>query len=243
MMTRFAPSVVLVDDHSGLTAGEIEEAAAALQRQVVEHLAPAWNLVATVRSAAGHSRPPDDDEIQIRLLDRPTLDNALGYHDRTDSGQPIAYVFVGLCREYGMSWTSVASHEILELLCDPYLHLCVQFDDGTIWDREVADRVEADSYLVDGVEVSNFNFPACFEPPTNREDVRYDFLGSSTYPNEIRPGGYAQRFDPDRGWVQIGMMRPYRLKLKELGLSRRARKTTAVFTRAVTKQFDVGGEA
>jgi len=99
-------------------------------------------------------------------------------------------------------------------------------DDGSIYDCEAADRVEADSYDIDGVTVSNFNTPECFEPPKNLHGVKFDYLGLSTKPNEIRPGGYAQKFDVHTGWHQIGLMRPYRVVLKNMGMGRGLRRVT-----------------
>jgi hypothetical protein len=219
----FAPSIVLVDVDAHLPAAEVVRAAAALQRQVLEHFAPAWGVMASVRAAsAEHPARPEEWHVEFRAV--PTLEGALGNHDESDDGVPRLYVFPALCIADGTTWTSCASHEILEALADPYLRRCVQADDGSIWDAEVCDRVEADTYLIDGVAVSNFSTPACFEPPKKRDGVAYDFLGLSTRPNEVRPGGYAQRFDPTHGWTQVGKLRSYRAKLHELGLSRGRRR-------------------
>lgn len=215
-MSRFLPTVVLVNVDTDLDADEVRRVAAALQKQAAQ-FASCWNIGATVTTADVHK--PTADDIEIRLLKRPTMDGALGYHDELRNGTPIAYVFVELCQEYGLSWSSCASHELVELLADPHLRLCVQMDDGAIWDCEVADRVEADSYLIDGVEVSNWNTPDCFMPPADRSRARYDWLGLSTRPNEVRPGGYAQRYDSS-GWTQVGHRRPYRKRLAELGMTR-----------------------
>lgn len=88
------------------------------------------------------------------------------------------------------------------------------------------DRVEALSYLIDGVELSNFNTPECFEPPSTTSGVKYDYLGASNVPNQVLPGGYAQQFTLDKGWVQhqAGKLRPYRVHMLALGLSRGARR-------------------
>ena len=216
---------VVLDAGGSVPAADIVRYAAAQQRQILEHWSGYWRSWGTVRAGASSTdvRPT---EVEVRLLDQPTLDGALGYHDCKPDGTPIIYVFVGLCRDLGEDWTSVASHEVLEVLGDPYLRLLVEAVDGSIWDREVCDRVEQDSYEIDGVKLSNFNTPACFEPPDNHPaGTKYDYLGLSTGPNEVRPGGYAQKLDPATGkWTQVGQMSAYRTALASCGLSRGARR-------------------
>lgn len=218
-----APSIVIVDVDAHIDHAEVVRAAGALTRQCLEHFALAWGVMASVR-AATPADPPRASEWRLELRAVPTVQGALGYHDETDNGIPILYVFPALCVADGTTWTSCASHEILEALADPLLRRCIQADDGWIWDAEVCDRVEADTYTIDGVTVSNFNVPACFEPPKNRIGVTYDYMGLSTRPNEVRAGGYAQKFDSTHGWLQVGQMRSYRAKLHELGLSRGSKR-------------------
>ena len=222
-MTLLAPSIVIVNIDCGISADEIAKVAAALTRQCIEHFSPAWGVMAHVRAATA-AASPGPGEWRLELRKTPTIDDALGYHDEQPDGTPILYVFPELCAQQGDAWSSCASHEILEALGDPYLHRCVQMDDGSIWDYEVCDRCEADSYDIDGVAVSNFNLPTCFEPPKNRSGVKYDYLGKSSKPNEVRPGGYAQKFDPVTGWKQVGTMRPYRQALADMGLGRATRR-------------------
>jgi hypothetical protein len=57
------------------------------------------------------------------------------------------------------------------------------------WFNEVCDPVEADSYLIDGVKISDFITPAWFNDGVGQ---RYDFMGLAKQPFWIRPGGYAQ---------------------------------------------------
>lgn len=227
-MPLIASGIVIVDIDAGLTLAERKEYAAAQQAQLVEDLCPAWDIEPLHVRAADPSDLPRPGEIQVQLMNKPTLDGALGYHDSMPDGTPIAYVFVGLAKQFGDEWTSVSSHEVCEFTVDPYLRRAVQMEDG-FWDVEVCDRVEQESYVKSGITLSNFNTPACFEPPTFREGIRYDFLGLSTKPNEVRPGGYAQHFDTAKGWVQLtnGHMSDYRVELRALAMSRGARRAIA----------------
>lgn len=222
-MTLLAPSIVIVDIDSGTHPDEMLKVANALTAQVMNHFAPAWGVMASVRVATAQL-PPGPGEWRLELHKTPTIQDAYGYHDRQLDGTPILYVFPELCAASNVSWSSCASHEVLEALADPYLRRCIQADDGTIWDCEACDRVESETYTIGGVEVSNFNTPACFEPPQDRDGVKYDHLGNSTKPNEVRPGGYAQRFDLTKGWTMAGQMRPHRQALADLGLGRVMRR-------------------
>lgn len=215
MSSLLAPSIVIVDVDAGVEPAEVARVAAALQRQILEHFSPAWGVMASVR-AATPDKPPRVGEWRLELRKTPTIDDALGYHDRQSDGTPILFVFPPLCAEDGTPWSSCASHEILEALADPGLHRVEQLTDGRIAALEVADQVEADTYEIDGVAVSNFNTESNYDggPPP------YDYLGKQTQPFEVRPGGYAQIYDPTSGWTQLGQMRRYRQRLSDLGISR-----------------------
>lgn len=225
MPSMMAPSFVIKEVDSGIDTHEILVAAVALQRQVLEHFSPHWGVFGSVR-ASTPSSPVREGEWVIELRKVPTSDGALGFHDEQPDGTPIMYVFPELCAREKVAWTSCASHEILESLADPLLRRCIQSDNGTIWALEVCDPVEGDSYLINGISVSNFCFPEWGEPPKNLRGVSFDFLKLCTYPYEIRPHGYGQTFDSVKGWQQVGQMRSHRFILKSLGLSRGARRSS-----------------
>ena len=148
-----APSIVIVDVDAGIPHADIVKAAGALTRQCLEQFALAWGVMASVR-AASPGDPPRPTEWRMELRKVPTVDGALGYHDETDDGIPILYVFPELCASDGTTWTSCASHEILEALADPLLRRCIQADDGSIWDAEVCFTGDTRVSLLDGSEVA-----------------------------------------------------------------------------------------
>lgn len=219
-------TLVVIDVDAQVPLLERQAYAAAQQRQLREHLAPRWGTspLVTVRVATPDA-PPRAGEAQLQLIDKPTMDGAEGYHDETPDGVPVDYVFVGLARQLGQAWTSIASHEALEMSVDPFGRRAVQMPDG-FWDMEVADRVEQTSYTIDNVLMSNFNTPQCFEPPQNRSGLVFDFLNRSTQPNQVLAGGYAQRFDPHKGWTQVGEMSAYRTTISDVGRGARRRAKT-----------------
>jgi hypothetical protein len=218
-------SIVIINVDTDVAAVEIIHAAAALQRQVLEDFYPVWGIDATVRPATLKD-PARDDEWRLELRKVPTIDGALGFHDITDAGLPRLFDFPELDAQDGVRWTVTASHEILEALADPWLRRGAQDDAGVWWATEVCDPVEQDTYAIDGVLVSNFAYPAWQEPPPKPDaTTRYDHLGLCKGPWEVRDGGYAQKYDTTKGWIQVGMMRAGRAKLGAMGLSRGHRRT------------------
>lgn len=215
---------VVVDTTGTKSAGEIVRFAAALQRQLREHYAPCFDGDSehdAVRPAAG-AGDVQAGEFPLKLIATAPNREALGVHD-LDGG----YCYLDLAAESGASWTAIMSHEALEARADRRLHACVELDDGSIWDREICDRVESLTYSIDGVEVSNFNTPECFEPPPGwrneaprREPGMFDWLGASSEPNQVIAGGYAQQYTPGHGWQVRGEMSAYRSAVAARGLSR-----------------------
>lgn len=225
-MTPAAWNFVVVEVDSGTASAEVAAYAAAQQRQVREHFAPTWQLPETsVVRVAANQQDVQPGEVEVRLLKNPTMQGAIAYHAQKPDGTPICYVFVGLSLQLGQPWTVPASHEVLETLGDPRLRRCVEMmTDGSIWDTEVCDRVEQDWYQIDGVWLSNFNTPECFEPDASpAPGTKFDWLGKSTAPNQVRPGGYAQKYAGTK-WSQVGQMSAYRQALADLGLGRVTRR-------------------
>jgi hypothetical protein len=198
-------SIVIMDYSSGVDASTLVPGAAALQRQCLEHFAMpppnGWGVGALVRVGSA-AAPPLPEEWVLGLFSKPDQPGALGYHDKTPQGLPFLHIFPPLDAQEGVSWTSTASHEILEALADPELSSAAQDPSGTFWALEVCDAVENDSYLIDGVQVSNFSLPDWFEPPTSQVGAKYDWMGLCTAAYEVREGGYSQSWNPSTGWNQ-----------------------------------------
>lgn len=234
----------LIDLSKTLSATDLTAYAAAQQRQLREDFAPCYDgngiqdvvlyaATVDVTKVTEASFPEWRAHLGVDFLSLlhgqapKGQEDALGFHDLG-----VLHTFLDLAHQTGTSWTSIMSHETLESRADARLHDCVELDDGTIWDREVCDRVEAESYTKDGVELSNFNTPWCFEPPPGWQKLKrtktpglFDYLGTSTRPNEVRSGGYAQRLDPTQGWQQVDNgMRAYRAELAARGLTRMSKR-------------------
>src|SRR4029077_12961182 len=135
---------------------------------------------------------------QIVLTDDPDQAGALGYHEMSSNGTPLGKVFARLDVESGSSWTVTLSHELLEMVADPWINWCAQGSDGRIYALEVCDAVESDSlgYEIDGVLVSDFITPSWFEP--TRAD-RVDFKRRIAKPLERAAGGCISVLGPGDG--------------------------------------------
>src|ERR1700734_1797332 len=83
----------------------------------------------------------------------------------------------------------VLSHEVLEMFIDPNCNLWANDGKGTAYSFEVCDPVEAPSYAISGVSVSNFVTPSWFDPLAPA-GAQLDKLGHLTAPFSILKGGY-----------------------------------------------------
>jgi hypothetical protein len=81
---------------------------------------------------------------QVVIVDNPDQAGALGYHEMTGAGTPLGKVFAKLELDSGSSWTATLSHELLEMLADPWINWCAMGSDGRIYALEVCDAVEDD---------------------------------------------------------------------------------------------------
>jgi hypothetical protein len=87
------------------------------------------------------------------------------------------------------SVSSVLSHEVLEMFVDPNCNLWANDGKGSAYSFEVCDPVEAPSYPVSGISVSNFVTPSWFDPLAPA-GAQFDKLGQLTAPFSIVKGGY-----------------------------------------------------
>ena len=195
------PIIAITNACSCLSDAQIAAAIPALQRQVSEDFKALWNVDCSLAFLPG-DQPLVRGWWQIVLSDDPDQAGALGYHELTSAGAPLGKVFAGLDIESGSSWTATLSHELLEMLADPWINLCAEGTNGTVYALEVCDAVEADNlgYEIDEVLVSDFITPSWFEP-TEADCV--DFKRRISKAFELGEGGYVSTLIPGKGWVQL----------------------------------------
>lgn len=195
---------------------ELQAAIQAINRQIAEHFEPYWSLGARLRLEGRSGKTPSKTNLAdmrgdavLYIWSGSDEADALGYHDMNNRGIPYGFVFSSLAKQDGESWTVTLSHEALELVADPEANLLVQGphpddpDAAVFHWYEMCDAVQAETYKIDGVEVSNFVLPLYF---TGGEELggRNDYLGRSHKGKTLRsfgmnPGGYVGFFNPKSG--------------------------------------------
>lgn len=190
-------SIVFVNVSTVVSSDELSACVAALQKQVSNDFAPIWNHDAVLSIA--DKAPTDPTQWPMIVADDSDQAGALGYHELGPSGQPVGYVFAKSTMDDGGKWTVTASHELLEMLVDPWACIVAQGIDGTLRAYEVADACEDDpfGYDIDGVTVSDFVTPAWFDA----SGAPFDFKGHVSAAYQILENGYIGVLGPD-GWTQ-----------------------------------------
>jgi hypothetical protein len=210
--------IISVINHTGgeISDEEVQAAVRSINRQISYDFEPYWSLGATLRLEGRTKGKPDSETLSdmrgdavLYLWNDSDVANALGYHDANHAGIPFGFVFTKLSEEIGEPWTVTLSHEALELIGDPEVNLLVQGPHPTQRGRvvfhwyEMCDAVQAETYVVDGIQVSNFLLPLYF---TASDEIggRNDFLGrvhrgATLHSFGINPGGYIGFFNPETG--------------------------------------------
>lgn len=186
----------------------------AVNRQISDDFAPYWGFGAQLRleGKTGRSRATVDPgdmrgDAILYVRDVVNVSDLDGYHDRHFSGIPFGVVFLELSKALKEAWTVTLSHEALELTGDPENNLLVQGPHPKKPRRQVfhwfemCDAVQEETYLIDGIKVSNFVLPLYFTSSRERGG-RNDYLGTRTNGKTLRsfsvnPGGYIGYFDPE----------------------------------------------
>lgn len=187
-------SIALIN-RSALSEKTVEKFAGAMTKQIQRDVAPAWQRYGVVYYATSEKGIPPTTWT-ITLYDEPQTAadaGAYGYHT-TVVGQdrPVGCVFTKYAERDGCPWTTIASHEVLEMLGNEWVNQLVMrtTPDGAIefWPTELCDAVQGQAYEIDGLQMSNFLYPGYF---IEGFKGRLDHLKKLTRPFEISTGGYS----------------------------------------------------
>ena len=159
---------------------------AALQKCYDQHFVPVWGYPLKLYI----TKTPKPTDWQFVYFDNADTAGALGYHDLTKDGQPVSKVFVKTTLADNQLVSVTACHELFEMAIDPIANLWAEAADGTEYAYEMCDPVEEDTFLVDGIQMSNFVHPAWFEPFQHPPGTKYDHLGLLKSPFSMTKGGY-----------------------------------------------------
>ena len=206
-------NLALVSEVQGHDPGDVSRVAAALQRQASRDFGPIWGVSATVDAFPRLEDIPVGYWPMIIETDI-GMPGAAGVHEDKD-GQPFALITMS------DSWSLTASHEMLEMLGDPFGKRVIparspKRGQGRVeFLVEMCDPCEADqfAYTVNDILVSDFYTPRFFDPKPV-DGTRYSFTGALKRPREILRGGYISWHEPvsDHWWQQVwfGERRQYR---------------------------------
>ena len=173
----------------------LEQVAQACTVQLDRDVATEWGGNYSVRAATS-STDLQTGEYAFALLDTlPDAPGAIAYH--SVDGNDVPVLLVGLDQCATLDDLSVAiSHELCETAGDEATNAWRDDGAGYEWAQELCDAVQARSYAIDNVMVSDFVLPAFFGP---NHAGPYSYMGRMglamdlTTPFATAVGGYQIR--------------------------------------------------
>jgi hypothetical protein len=209
--------VAVVSLTSEVSSRILMQATAALQKQVTRDFTPNWGIHATVDAFEDLASVPSDyyhvvvfgdprelaDQLEVEigearaaaLTERFEREGLQGIHLNAFTRQPFALVAAS------DTWTVALSHEVLELLADPFGNRLVAAahplnpNQRVKYLLEVCDPCLSAWYAVNGIPVSDFYTPSYFAP-VRVDAIRYSYTGALEYPLHILDEGYITWIDP-----------------------------------------------
>jgi hypothetical protein len=184
-------NIYIVNHSTVLGDSEVQAVIPALHAYT-RHIRSWWG---TMYPGIFFAPPATPDAWQIVIADDSDQAGALGYHDLTPSGRPISYVFAKTDQQYGYNWQVTLTHELAEMLLDPYVMRCEQTANARFHALELADPVESEQFAYTitaggypAVTVSDFILPLWFVPGASGQ---FDYKSHCTAPLQVLDGGYA----------------------------------------------------
>jgi len=204
--------VGLVDQTKKINSALMSAAAAALNVQVVRDLPQHWPITASVTYLPDPNNIPPGVWPIFLVASLPPREG--GFH-QDKHNQPYSKVIATPSSD---EWTIDASHELIEMLVDPYGNrmqtsrsIVISGDSVIDGDGqfnylvEAADPCEADAfaYQIQGIAVSDFITPHYYDA-VKTDGTKYSFTGAITAPRQLLKGGYISYVDlATNEWQQI----------------------------------------
>src|SRR5215469_3228114 len=222
-MSALTANVALVSETPLIDFAQISITAAALNKQVTRDFGRLWHVHATVSPFEKLEDVPVD-YWPVIIRDDINEPGAAGYHT-DDNGQPFSLV------QADDGWTLTSSHEVLEMLADPFGNRTIAGGpppnspdpvsgfDRVIYLVEVCDPCESDqlAYTSNGVTVSDF-ITAHYYDPNDSSGAQYSFGGNIQAPHTVLEGGYVSFGNPvDNHWYQIFVVNG-KTQVRDLGI-------------------------
>ena len=217
--------IAILNQSTVVANGDVATMTQAIASQVQFDAAPIWDRAPptvvfytdpTAVPAAAHGIAIVDT-----IQDQPT--GVLGLHTEDQAGQMWGVVAAkpeldngGKVLTGDWSVSSTLSHEVLEMFVDPNCNLWANDGKGSVYSLEVCDPVEAPTYTVSGVSVSNFVTPSWFDPLAPAT-AQFDKLSKLTAGFSILPGGYMTYESAGKEQQQWGTAYPNWRKVMKTG--------------------------
>jgi hypothetical protein len=178
---------------------DFDKLIAAMQGFVDQYVMPVWGTPAKLIKSTDFVK----NAWAMVFLDDADQPGALAYHDLTPDGLPQSKVFVRTTLSNGDLVSVSASHELVEMLIDPAINMMTTGPDPkVIYAYESADPVEALSFKVNSIQMTDFVYPAYFESFHKAGSVQFDYLRKINRPFQILSGGYQSIFKNGK-WSQV----------------------------------------
>jgi hypothetical protein len=217
--------LAVINESTAMQDAAVQAMIPAFNQQWNQDLQSIWGVDQGTFTFVPQGQAPAAGTWWVVFLDNSDQAGALAYHDLTNEGLPISKVFVATILSDKASVSVGATHEICEMAVDPWLNSAYQDPQGTFWAGEVCDPVEDAQYgyEIGGVLVTDFVTPNWFAHQHAQSQI--DFKGHATRAFAVLTGGYAQKFDPKKGWVQVtGAKAQHSLRATAATGSRRERR-------------------
>jgi hypothetical protein len=194
-----APRIAVFNKAKTPLGVDLDKLISALQVYIDKFIVPVWGTPATLVKTTGF-RP---GHWAIVFLDDADQPGALAYHDLTPDGLPQSKVFVRTTLKNGDLVSVSTSHELVEMLVDPAINLMSTGPDPkAVYAYESADPVEALTFPVNGIAMSDFVYPAYFESFHAAGSVAFDRMKKVKKPFQVLAGGYQIVFKGGK-WTQV----------------------------------------
>lgn len=197
------PTISVVD--RAKTPYNVQALIPALQSYVNNHIGRIWGVACNLIYRRNGVIPKGD--WGMVFLDNTDQADALAYHELTPALLPSSNIYVKTTLDAGEDVAVSASHELAEMLVDPGLNLGAQNNQGDWYALEVCDAVQASSFDILGFQMSNFQYPAWFEPFRKAKSTQFDHLNRTTKPFQIAKNGYMPVYKNGH-WTTLGRTNP-----------------------------------
>lgn len=192
------PVISCVNNATLSLGAPFPELVSALQKFVDAHFAPVWGT----KCYLSIEKTVKEGTWGMVFMDDPDVSDAFGYHFVTKDNLPLSKMFVKVSIKNNEPVSVTASHELAEMLVDPGVQLCAMDPKGVVYAYEVADADEMAHFPVDGIPMTNFQYPSWFEGFRKPRTTQFDHLKRIDRPFKIMPGGYMSIFKNGQ-WTNI----------------------------------------